>query len=82
MRPAAAAIFIIGLAFVVSLLIAGDRAIGTFDVVIVALIVGVAWLGWSAMRRFEKIEPSRCPHCDGLVSAGDSVCKHCGEAIS
>ena len=81
MNLAAVAIFIAGLAFVIGVFIASDRSVGPLEIVIVA-IAAVAWLGWSAIRRSGGIQPSRCPSCDGLVSIGDAVCKHCGSAIA
>ena len=81
MRPAAAAIFVLGLAFVIGLTVVAGPPGGT-EIAIVAAIVGVAGLGMAAMSKFDRTRPSTCPSCGGLVAKGDSLCKHCGSAIS
>ena len=82
MRLGAAAIFVLGLAFVIGITLAVGRPIVGTEIAIVAAIVGVAGLGMAAMSRFGKTTPATCPSCGGLVSKGDSLCKHCGSAIS
>ena len=81
MTPAVAAIVAGG---VVLALAVGLTA--TFDVrsfVTLVAIIGVGALALAIARRAGggTVAPTRCPSCDGLLSAHASSCKHCGRRV-
>ena len=71
----------IGLAMVLSIVVAAGSGLTTLFYVAPVVLLGVLVVAAAVKTRAGSVRPHECSNCGGLISPNAPYCKHCGAPV-